>query len=142
MLARCTRVLKVHTHLARVSSGHARLHTAPCRLVLKACACVQPTCARSGHACAGVHACPCHRDGVQGDPPGRPPQQLLPQPRALALDGSGQLSLYTSPSLPNISLGLQGTVTVTNSHLTVSAGWGHGGGCGGGVPIEGLLGSP
>uniref|UniRef100_A0A8C3CCH1 histone deacetylase n=1 Tax=Cairina moschata TaxID=8855 RepID=A0A8C3CCH1_CAIMO len=35
--------------------------------------------------------------------------ELLPQPRALALEG--QLSLYTSPSLPNISLGLQGTAS-------------------------------
>ena len=48
------------------------------------------------------------------------PQQLLPQHRALTLDGTSQLSLYTSPSLPNISLGLQATVTVTNSHLNVS----------------------
>lgn len=56
-------------------------------------------------------------------PPDRavpPPQQLLPQPRALALEG--QLSLYTSPSLPNISLGLQGTAAA--SHRTVSPGWG------------------
>uniref|UniRef100_A0A8C3PFN2 Histone deacetylase n=1 Tax=Chrysemys picta bellii TaxID=8478 RepID=A0A8C3PFN2_CHRPI len=49
--------------------------------------------------------------------------ELLPQHRALAMDGSAsQLSLYTSPSLPNISLGLQATVTVTNSHLNVSTG--------------------
>lgn len=48
--------------------------------------------------------------------------QMLPQHRALPLDSSpNQFSLYTSPSLPNISLGLQATVTVTNSHLTVSA---------------------
>ncbi|NWH54972.1 HDAC5 deacetylase, partial [Fregata magnificens] len=46
--------------------------------------------------------------------------ELLPQHRALTLDGASQLSLYTSPSLPNISLGLQATVTVTNSHLNVS----------------------
>ncbi|XP_064380603.1 histone deacetylase 5 isoform X2 [Dromaius novaehollandiae] len=46
--------------------------------------------------------------------------ELLPQHRALTLDGAGQLSLYTSPSLPNISLGLQATVTVTNSHLNAS----------------------
>uniref|UniRef100_A0A8D0H879 histone deacetylase n=1 Tax=Sphenodon punctatus TaxID=8508 RepID=A0A8D0H879_SPHPU len=47
--------------------------------------------------------------------------QILPQHRALNLDGSAsQLSLYTSPSLPNISLGLQATVTVTNSHLNAS----------------------
>lgn len=47
--------------------------------------------------------------------------QMLPQHRALPLDSSpNQFSLYTSPSLPNISLGLQATVTVTNSHLTVS----------------------
>lgn len=49
--------------------------------------------------------------------------QMLPQHRALPLDSSpNQFSLYTSPSLPNISLGLQATVTVTNSHLTVSTG--------------------
>lgn len=48
---------------------------------------------------------------------------MLPQHRALPLDSSpNQFSLYTSPSLPNISLGLQATVTVTNSHLTVSMG--------------------
>uniref|UniRef100_A0A8C0GBM4 Histone deacetylase n=1 Tax=Chelonoidis abingdonii TaxID=106734 RepID=A0A8C0GBM4_CHEAB len=47
--------------------------------------------------------------------------ELLPQHRALAMDSSAsQLSLYTSPSLPNISLGLQATVTVTNSHLNAS----------------------
>lgn len=51
--------------------------------------------------------------------------QMLPQHRALPLDSSpNQFSLYTSPSLPNISLGLQATVTVTNSHLTVSMGHG------------------
>lgn len=49
--------------------------------------------------------------------------QMLPQHRALPLDSSpNQFSLYTSPSLPNISLGLQATVTVTNSHLAVSMG--------------------
>lgn len=48
---------------------------------------------------------------------------MLPQHRALPPDTSpNQFSLYTSPSLPNISLGLQATVTVTNSHLTVSTG--------------------
>lgn len=48
---------------------------------------------------------------------------MLPQHRALPLESSpNQFSLYTSPSLPNISLGLQATVTVTNSHLTVSMG--------------------
>ncbi|XP_039702572.1 histone deacetylase 5 isoform X2 [Pteropus medius] len=47
--------------------------------------------------------------------------EMLPQHRALPLDSSpNQFSLYTSPSLPNISLGLQATVTVTNSHLTAS----------------------
>ncbi|XP_030111839.4 histone deacetylase 5 isoform X3 [Taeniopygia guttata] len=45
--------------------------------------------------------------------------ELLPQPHGLALDGA-QLSLYTSPSLPNLSLGLQATVTVTSAHLPVS----------------------
>ncbi|KYO46573.1 histone deacetylase 4 isoform A [Alligator mississippiensis] len=47
--------------------------------------------------------------------------EMLPQHRALTVDGTAsQLSLYTSPSLPNISLGLQATVTVTNSHLNAS----------------------
>ncbi|KAM3821423.1 histone deacetylase 5 isoform 1-T1 [Vipera latastei] len=47
--------------------------------------------------------------------------EMLPQHQAVTLDGSAsQLSLYTSPSLPNISLGLQATVTVTNSHLNAS----------------------
>ncbi|XP_064895575.1 histone deacetylase 5 isoform X3 [Columba livia] len=57
-------------------------------------------------------------NGLTGSVPNIPAEQLLPQP--LALDSSGQLSLYTSPSLPNISLGLQATVTVTNSHLSAS----------------------
>lgn len=49
------------------------------------------------------------------------PTEMLPQHRALPPDTSpNQFSLYTSPSLPNISLGLQATVTVTNSHLTAS----------------------
>ncbi|XP_023612626.1 histone deacetylase 5 isoform X7 [Myotis lucifugus] len=49
------------------------------------------------------------------------PTEMLPQHRALPLESSpNQFSLYTSPSLPNISLGLQATVTVTNSHLTAS----------------------
>ncbi|CAO2645533.1 Histone deacetylase 5 [Lemmus lemmus] len=40
--------------------------------------------------------------------------QMLPQHRALPLDSSpNQFSLYTSPSLPNISLGLQATVTAS-----------------------------
>ncbi|XP_071884845.1 histone deacetylase 5 isoform X3 [Anas platyrhynchos] len=42
--------------------------------------------------------------------------ELLPQPRALALEG--QLSLYTSPSLPNISLGLQGTATAPHRNAS------------------------
>ncbi|XP_029428258.1 histone deacetylase 5 isoform X2 [Rhinatrema bivittatum] len=47
--------------------------------------------------------------------------EMHPQHRSLNLDGSAsQLSLYTSPSLPNISLGLQATVTVTNSHLNAA----------------------
>uniref|UniRef100_A0A8C4Y8Q2 Histone deacetylase n=1 Tax=Gopherus evgoodei TaxID=1825980 RepID=A0A8C4Y8Q2_9SAUR len=62
-------------------------------------------------------------NGFTGSAPNIHTEQLLPQHRALAMDGSAsQLSLYTSPSLPNISLGLQATVTVTNSHLNVSTG--------------------
>ncbi|NXS99634.1 HDAC9 deacetylase, partial [Jacana jacana] len=60
-------------------------------------------------------------NGFTGSVPNIHTEQLLPQHRALTLDGAGQLSLYTSPSLPNISLGLQATVTVTNSHLSAEA---------------------
>uniref|UniRef100_A0A8C0GGQ8 Histone deacetylase n=1 Tax=Chelonoidis abingdonii TaxID=106734 RepID=A0A8C0GGQ8_CHEAB len=60
-------------------------------------------------------------NGFTGSAPNIHTEQLLPQHRALAMDSSAsQLSLYTSPSLPNISLGLQATVTVTNSHLNAS----------------------
>ncbi|CAM9846690.1 unnamed protein product, partial [Bubo scandiacus] len=59
-------------------------------------------------------------NGLTGSVPNIHAEQLLPQHRALTLDGASQLSLYTSPSLPNISLGLQATVTVTNSHLNAS----------------------
>ncbi|XP_054657441.1 histone deacetylase 5 isoform X3 [Grus americana] len=59
-------------------------------------------------------------NGFTGSVPNIHAEQLLPPHRALALDGASQLSLYTSPSLPNISLGLQATVTVTNSHLNAS----------------------
>ncbi|XP_030921397.1 histone deacetylase 5, partial [Geospiza fortis] len=47
-------------------------------------------------------------NGLAASVPNIHSEQLLPQPRALALDGA-QLSLYTSPSLPNLSLGLQAT---------------------------------
>ncbi|XP_053944302.1 histone deacetylase 5 isoform X3 [Cuculus canorus] len=59
-------------------------------------------------------------NGFTGSVPNIHAEQLLPQHRALTLDGASQLNLYTSPSLPNISLGLQATVTVTNSHLSAS----------------------
>ncbi|XP_068067943.1 histone deacetylase 5 isoform X4 [Anomalospiza imberbis] len=58
-------------------------------------------------------------NGLAASVPNIHSEQLLPQPHALALDGA-QLSLYTSPSLPNLSLGLQATVTVTSAHLPVS----------------------
>ncbi|XP_067397170.1 histone deacetylase 5 isoform X2 [Emydura macquarii macquarii] len=60
-------------------------------------------------------------NGFTGSAPNIHTEQMLPQHRALTMDGStSQLNLYTSPSLPNISLGLQATVTVTNSHLNAS----------------------
>ncbi|KAM4884546.1 histone deacetylase 5 isoform 6-T6 [Sylvia borin] len=62
-------------------------------------------------------------NGLAASVPNIHSEQLLPQPHALALDGA-QLSLYTSPSLPNLSLGLQATVTVTSAHLPVSGGHG------------------
>uniref|UniRef100_A0A674GY21 Histone deacetylase n=1 Tax=Taeniopygia guttata TaxID=59729 RepID=A0A674GY21_TAEGU len=52
----------------------------------------------------------CRGRGRAGGEGGTPVTQLLPQPHGLALDGA-QLSLYTSPSLPNLSLGLQATVS-------------------------------
>ncbi|XP_030111838.4 histone deacetylase 5 isoform X2 [Taeniopygia guttata] len=58
-------------------------------------------------------------NGLAASVPNIHSEQLLPQPHGLALDGA-QLSLYTSPSLPNLSLGLQATVTVTSAHLPVS----------------------
>ncbi|KAF4804468.1 histone deacetylase 9 [Turdus rufiventris] len=69
-----------------------------------------PSSPNSSH---GVH------NGLAASVPNIHSEQLLPQPHALALDGA-QLSLYTSPSLPNLSLGLQATVTVTSAHLPVS----------------------
>ncbi|XP_077172067.1 histone deacetylase 5 isoform X3 [Paroedura picta] len=60
-------------------------------------------------------------NGLTGSVPNIHTEQMLPHHRAVTMDGSAsQLSLYTSPSLPNISLGLQATVTVTNSHLNAS----------------------
>lgn len=109
---------------------------------------VQPACAPSTAArrvLAHVYVCS-RRVGAVSVPPPPTPQQLLPQHRALTLDGASQLSLYTSPSLPNISLGLQATVTVTNSHLNVSGAgagglaWGpHGGEGRGGKWHEDLM---
>uniref|UniRef100_A0A8C3Q903 histone deacetylase n=1 Tax=Geospiza parvula TaxID=87175 RepID=A0A8C3Q903_GEOPR len=80
-------------------------------------------------------------NGLAASVPNIHSEQLLPQPRALALDGA-QLSLYTSPSLPNLSLGLQATVTVTSAHLPVSGGTGDPGtssipGCLLGVALDG-----
>lgn len=98
-------------------------------------------------ACLGTRVCVFTACRCRVRPPPPPtPQQLLPQHRALTLDGASQLSLYTSPSLPNISLGLQATVTVTNSHLNVSGAgagglaWGpHGGEGRGGKWHEDLM---
>uniref|UniRef100_A0A8C8SVM7 Histone deacetylase n=1 Tax=Pelusios castaneus TaxID=367368 RepID=A0A8C8SVM7_9SAUR len=51
-------------------------------------------------------------NGFTGSAPNIHTEQMLPQHRALTMDGSAsQLSLYTSPSLPNISLGLQATAS-------------------------------
>uniref|UniRef100_A0A670J652 Histone deacetylase n=1 Tax=Podarcis muralis TaxID=64176 RepID=A0A670J652_PODMU len=53
-------------------------------------------------------------NGLTGSVPNIHTEQMLPQHRAVTMDGSAsQLSLYTSPSLPNISLGLQATVTAS-----------------------------
>ncbi|XP_074835370.1 histone deacetylase 5 isoform X3 [Carettochelys insculpta] len=60
-------------------------------------------------------------NGFTGSAPNIHTEQMLPQHGALAMDGSAsQLSLYTSPSLPDIFLGLQATVAVTKSQLNAS----------------------
>lgn len=49
------------------------------------------------------------------------PQHLRSQHQTMSVDGSAsQLSLYTSPSLPNISLGLPASVTAASSSIAVS----------------------
>ncbi|XP_061872846.1 histone deacetylase 5-like isoform X5 [Colius striatus] len=72
----------------------------------------------SGPSSPNSSHCAIAENDFTGSIPNIHAEQLLPQHSALAPDGSSQLSLYTSPSLPNISLGLQ--VTVTNSHLNAS----------------------
>ncbi|KAI1896536.1 hypothetical protein AGOR_G00095780 [Albula goreensis] len=58
-------------------------------------------------------------NGSSGSVPNIHAKHLRSQHQALSVDGTAsQLSLYTSPSLPNISLGLPATVTAANSHIT------------------------
>ncbi|KAG9350202.1 hypothetical protein JZ751_026555 [Albula glossodonta] len=58
-------------------------------------------------------------NGSSGSVPNIHAKHLRSQHQALSVDGAAsQLSLYTSPSLPNISLGLSATVTAANSHIT------------------------
>ncbi|XP_062488124.1 histone deacetylase 5 isoform X1 [Pezoporus occidentalis] len=61
-----------------------------------------------GSGPSSPNSSPSAENGLTGSVPNIPAQQLLPQPRPLPLDAVPQLSLYTSPSLPNISLGLPG----------------------------------
>uniref|UniRef100_K7G4D8 Histone deacetylase n=1 Tax=Pelodiscus sinensis TaxID=13735 RepID=K7G4D8_PELSI len=75
----------------------------------------------SGPSSPNSSSCTIAENGFTGSTPNIHTEQMLPPRRALAMDGSAsQLNLYTSPSLPNISLGLQATVTVTKSHLNAS----------------------
>ncbi|XP_013928021.1 PREDICTED: histone deacetylase 5 isoform X1 [Thamnophis sirtalis] len=74
----------------------------------------------SGPSSPNSSNCAITENGLTGSVPNIH-TEMLPQHQAVTVDGSAsQLSLYTSPSLPNISLGLQATVTVTNSHLNAS----------------------
>ncbi|XP_075774541.1 histone deacetylase 5 isoform X2 [Pelodiscus sinensis] len=74
----------------------------------------------SGPSSPNSSSCTIAENGFTGSTPNIH-TEMLPPRRALAMDGSAsQLNLYTSPSLPNISLGLQATVTVTKSHLNAS----------------------
>ncbi|KAG8140162.1 hypothetical protein E2320_002940, partial [Naja naja] len=74
----------------------------------------------SGPSSPNSSNCAITENGLTGSVPNIH-TEMLPQHQAVTVDGSAsQLSLYTSPSLPNISLGLQATVTVTNSHLNTS----------------------
>ncbi|XP_026525443.1 histone deacetylase 5 isoform X2 [Notechis scutatus] len=74
----------------------------------------------SGPSSPNSSNCAITENGLTGSVPNIH-TEMLPQHQAVTVDGSAsQLSLYTSPSLPNISLGLQTTVTVTNSHLNTS----------------------
>ncbi|XP_069093958.1 histone deacetylase 5 isoform X7 [Pleurodeles waltl] len=76
----------------------------------------------SGPSSPNSSNCTIAENGFTGSVPNIHSEQMHPQHRSLNLDGSSsQLGLYTSPSLPNISLGLQATVTVTNSHLNASS---------------------
>ncbi|KAG7492311.1 hypothetical protein MATL_G00013610 [Megalops atlanticus] len=57
-------------------------------------------------------------NGSSGSVPNIHAKHLRTQHQAMSADGTAsQLSLYTSPSLPNISLGLPATVTAANSHI-------------------------
>ncbi|KAM9520947.1 LOW QUALITY PROTEIN: histone deacetylase 5 [Guaruba guarouba] len=61
-----------------------------------------------GSGPSSPNSSPSAENGLTGSVPNIPAQQLLPQSQPLPLDAVPQLSLYTSPSLPNISLGLPG----------------------------------
>ncbi|XP_069760743.1 histone deacetylase 5 isoform X5 [Narcine bancroftii] len=60
-------------------------------------------------------------NGTTGSVPNIHAEHMHPHQKAVSTDGSSsQLSLYTSPSLPNISLGLPATVTASSSQISPS----------------------
>lgn len=60
-------------------------------------------------------------NGTTGSVPNIHAEHMHPHHKAVSIDGSvTQFSLYTSPSLPNISLGLPATVTASNSQINPS----------------------
>ncbi|XP_041073502.1 histone deacetylase 5 isoform X1 [Carcharodon carcharias] len=60
-------------------------------------------------------------NGTTGSVPNIHAEHMHPQHKAMNNDGSAsQLSLYTSPSLPNISLGLPATVAASNAQINAS----------------------
>ncbi|KAG2460781.1 HDAC5 deacetylase, partial [Polypterus senegalus] len=60
-------------------------------------------------------------NGSSGSVPNIHAEQMRSHHHTINTDGSAsQLSLYTSPSLPNISLGLPASVSAANSHMSAS----------------------
>ncbi|XP_061088005.1 histone deacetylase 5-like isoform X3 [Conger conger] len=72
----------------------------------------------SGPSSPNSSNCAIAENGSSGSVPNIHAKHLRCQQQAMGVDRTASLlSLYTSPSLPNISLGLPATVTAANSHI-------------------------